>query len=359
MFGAWRQIEKPASISADMTIRGEPMDTNSLGEHFMASEYQKPIGSGFDRLSTARAVLEGIDLSGKKAIVTGGYSGIGVEATRALSEAGAMVTVPVRDRDKAVRELQGIENVTIADMDLGALASVEKFTADFRDENDQLDILMNNAGIMACPETRIGPDWEAQFATNHIGHFVLTSGLVPLLKKAGDRDGARVVSLSSTAHRRADIFWDDIHFKNGSYEKWNAYGQSKTANSLFAVELDRRLKRDGVRAFSVHPGGIVTPLQRYLEREEMVALGWLDKNGELAEAARALFKSAQAGAATGVWCATNPKLDGIGGVYCEDCDIAQLATPESMRFADVSPYAVDDASGNRLWDETEKMLTDK
>jgi len=322
----------------------------------MPNENQKPIESGFDRNSTARDVLANIDLAGKAAIITGGYSGLGLEATRAFSEAGAHVTVPARSRDKAEKSLAGIANVTIADMDLGDLTSVKKFTEGFSAENAKLDILINNAGIMACPETRIGQIWEAQFATNHLGHFVLTEGLTPLLKASGNKEGARVVSLSSTAHRRADIFWDDIHFSKGGYEKWNAYGQSKTANSLFAVELDRRLKSDGVRAFAVHPGGIMTPLQRHLEKEEMIALGWIDENGDVAEAARPFFKLPEAGAATSVWCATNSKLADIGGVYCEDCDVASLATPDSLRFFHVAPYAVDEAGAARLWEETEKML---
>ena len=322
----------------------------------MPRDLQKPLGSGFNNRSTARDVLQSVDVSGKQIIVTGGYSGIGLEAVKALSEAGAQVTVPVRNRVKADKTLASVANVTIADMDLGDLQSVRRFAEDFANTNQKLDVLINNAGIMACPEKHIGSNWESQFATNHIGHFVLVDGLLPLLKKAGQKEGARIISLSSTAHRVTDIRWDDIHFENGPYEKWTAYGQSKTANSLFAIELDKRHKSEGVRAFAVHPGGIMTPLQRHLDKIEMVALGWIDEAGEIAESAKNVFKSPEAGAATSVWCATSPSLDGYGGVYCEDCDIAQLAAPDGPRYFHVAGYAVDEVGADRLWTETEKMI---
>jgi NAD(P)-dependent dehydrogenase (short-subunit alcohol dehydrogenase family) len=206
---------------------------------------------------------------------------------------------------------------------------------------------------MACPETRTGPGWELQFATNHIGHFVLATALAPALKKA---KSARVVCLSSTGHKQSPIRWNDIHFTNEPYNKWVAYGQSKTANALFAVALDARMKADGVRAFAVHPGGIVTPLQRHLEKEEMMALGWLGPDGELSEAARKMFKTPEQGASTTVWAAVSPQLEGKGGVYCEDCNIAKLGGPNSPRYAEVQPYAVDPAEAERLWRETEAMI---
>lgn len=315
---------------------------------------QAPINSPFHGKSTAMEVIRGVDLSGKLAIVTGGYSGIGIETVRALRSAGAEIIVPARDAARAkdaLKEFGG--KVEVAPMDLADLASVRKFAAGFVASGRPLHLLINNAGVMACPETRVGKGWENQFATNHIGHFVLTNALSAALKAA---KGARVVALSSTGHKITPIRWGDIHFVKEPYNKWTAYGQSKTANSLFAVELDRRMKADGVRAFAVHPGGIVTPLQRHLGKEEMIALGWLGPDGELSETARKMFKTPEQGASTTVWAATSPALEGEGGVYCEDCNIAKLGGENSPRWAEVQPYAVDPEEGKRLWDETEKMI---
>lgn len=320
----------------------------------MAAGEQKPIGSGFGAKSSASEIMEGVDLAGKTAIVTGGYSGIGLETTRALAAAGAEIIVPVRNKEKAEANLADIgAKVETRQMDLGDLASVQNCAAEIAGNHDKIHLLINNAGIMACPETRLGADWEAQFATNHIGHFVFTNELAPYLKNA---DGARVVCLSSTAHRRSPIRWNDIHFHKTPYEKWDAYGQSKTANALFARELNRRMKGDGVNAFSVHPGGIMTPLQRHLETEEMIALGWLDEIGEMPPAVKAMFKTPEQGCSTTLWCATSAALDNYGGEYCEDCDIAQLASAESARYFHVDPWAADDEAATRLWDETERMV---
>ena len=320
----------------------------------MAAADQKSIDSGFSAKSTAAEVVKGVDLSGKSAIVTGGYSGIGVETVRALASAGAEVMVPARDVAKAKAALAGVAGrVNLAAMDLGDLASVEKFARDYAAGRKGLHLLVNNAGVMACPETRTAKDWELQFATNHIGHFALTAALLPLLRAAG---GARVVALSSTGHKISDIRWDDIHFRKGGYDKWVAYGQSKTANSLFAVGLDDREKGNGVRAFAVHPGGIMTPLQRHLQKEEMIALGWMDETGGVSERAKPFFKTPEQGAATAVWCATAKALDGKGGLFCEDCDVAELAGENEPRHRTVKGYAVDHASAARLWRETEAMI---
>lgn len=318
----------------------------------MAAGEQTPVGSGFGPKTTVAEVMGGVDFSGKVAVVTGGYSGIGLETTKALKGAGAEVVVPVRDRKKADAALAGLDAMTI-EMDLADLASVYECAADIGDSHDKIDLLINNAGVMACPETRVGPGWEMQFAVNHIGHFVLTKALTPYLKNAGK---ARVVCLSSVAHKRSPIRWDDINFSQEAYEKWTAYGQSKTANSLFARALNRRLSGDGVKAFSVHPGGIMTPLQRHLSREEMTALGWLDENGEMPDAVKAIFKTPEQGAATTLWCATSPLLEDRGGEYCEDCDIAQPMREDSPRWLHVAPWATDDEAAARLWDETEKMI---
>ncbi len=319
----------------------------------MSAGEQQPIGSGFGPKTEPDEIMADIDLAGKTAVVTGGYSGIGLETTRALIGAGAKVIVPVRSKTKAEEQLKeaGL-SVETGEMDLGDLNSVRKFANDVLAAHPQIDLLINNAGIMACPETRTGKDWEAQFATNHIGHFVLTNALEPALKK----NGARVVCLSSLAHKRSPIRWEDIHYRNGGYDKWEAYGQAKTANALFARDLNRRWSGDGVKAFSVHPGGIVTPLQRHLDQEEMIAMGWLDENGELSELAKNFFKTPAQGCTTTLWCAVSPALETHGGEYCEDCDIAQLATEDSPQYFHVAPHAVDNEAAARLWDETEKML---
>ncbi|GAA0956494.1 SDR family NAD(P)-dependent oxidoreductase [Kribbella koreensis] len=301
---------------------------------------QHKIGSGFGHGTKADEVLAGIDLSGKLALVTGGYSGIGIETTRALAKAGAQVVVPARRPDAAREALAEISGVEVGELDLADLASVQAFAAGFLDSGRSIDIQINNAAVMANPETRVGPGWESQFATNHLGHYALTNQLWPALAADG---GARVVSLSSSGHRRSDIRWDDPQFTQG-YEKWAAYGQAKTANSLFAVQLDALGKDSGVRAFAVHPGGILTPLQRHLQREEMVGFGWIDEEGNLARPD--LFKTPEGGASTSVWAATSPQLDGQGGVFCEDCEIAELSTDDAPG---VRPYAVDPASAARLW----------
>ena len=202
----------------------------------MALSDQTPLASGFHAKSTAMEVLNGIDLSGKTAIVTGGYSGLGLETVRALTAKGAAVIVPVRTPAKAADALASITgNVTTAPLDLGDLASVRDFTKGVIDTHDQIDILINNAGIMACPETRVGPGWESQFGVNHMGHFALTTALMPLLTKSD----ARVVALSSTGHKLSDIRWDDIQYDRDAYDKWQAYGQAKTANALFAPKSGR------------------------------------------------------------------------------------------------------------------------
>lgn len=321
----------------------------------MAASDQKPIGSGFGHRSTAREVLAGKDLSGRNYIVTGGYSGIGIETVRALAEAGASVTVPARAPEAAREALAGLERVEVAAMDLADLASVRAFADPWNASGRPLHGLVNNAGIMACPLRRVGPGWESQFAVCHLGHFELARRLEPSLKAAG---GARVVALSSTAHIMSDVHWDDPHFERHDYDKWQAYGQAKTADALFALGLDRRWAADGVRAFSVHPGGIFTPLQRHLPEAEMVALGWKNADGTLPERVAALFKTPEQGAATTIWALTSDRLDGMGGLYCEDCDVARLADASSQRYQHVRPWACDERKAARLWAMSEKMIAE-
>lgn len=307
---------------------------------------QSPISSGFGMRSEPADVLAGVDLTGKRVVITGGYSGLGLETTRALVGVGATVVAPARRPEHAAEVFAAerlADSVTVGTLDLADLDSVAAFAQTQLDDGTPIDIMIDNAAIMACPETRIGDGWEAQFATNHLGHFALVNRLWPLIAADG---GGRVVSLSSTGHKRSPIRWDDIHFATG-YEKWTAYGQAKTANSLFAVHLDRLGEPHGVRAFAVHPGGIMTPLQRYLPQEEMIEMGWIDADGNVNE----LFKTPTQGAATTLWCATSGRLDGIGGVYCENCDIAERTDLDSpfARFMGVDAHAIDPAEAERLW----------
>ncbi|MFI9596586.1 SDR family NAD(P)-dependent oxidoreductase [Nonomuraea sp. NPDC052265] len=299
---------------------------------------QHKIGSGFGARSTADEVLKGIDLTGRTALVTGGYSGLGLQTTRALSRAGAHVIVPARRPGAAEEALAGIDRVEVGELDLGDLDSVRRFADGFLATGRDLHIVIDNAGIMACPETRVGPGWEAQFATNHLGHYALVNRLWPAI----ERGGGRVVAVSSAGHRRSGIRWDDVMFEHG-YDKWQAYGQAKTANVLFAVHLDALAKNAGVRAFAVHPGGILTPLQRHLTKREMVEAGWIDEQGNQLNTS---FKTPEQGAATQVWAATSPQLDDMGGVYCEDCDIAEQAGGSG---GGVHSYATDPEQAARLW----------
>jgi NAD(P)-dependent dehydrogenase (short-subunit alcohol dehydrogenase family) len=322
----------------------------------MSRSDQVPTNSGFTGRSTGDEVLAGIDLTGRTAIVTGGYSGLGLETTRALARAGARVVVAVRTPEKAADSLDDIEGqVETAPLDLSELPSVRAFTDQMVQRLDRLDLLINNAGIMACPRARVGPGWESQFGVNHMGHFALTQGLLPLLRHA---DRPRVVCLSSGAHKRSDIRWDDIAYDRSPYDKWQAYGQAKTANALFANALSRRLRDDGGRAFAVHPGGIFTPLQRHLPTEEMIALGWLGEDGQPSEMARRGFKTPEQGCATTLWAATSALLDDTPGVYCEDCDIAEPTDPTSpmARYRGVDDHATSDESAERLWAISEDLL---
>ncbi|OUW88057.1 MAG: oxidoreductase [Gammaproteobacteria bacterium TMED226] len=323
----------------------------------MISDNQKPINSGFNSKSETSDILSEINLSDKVAIVTGGYSGIGLETTKGLVLAGAKVIIPAKRPEIAFKNLNGIVSQdNIIKMDLSDLNSVKEFTDNFKENFSKLDLLINNAGIMACPETRIGNNWESQFAVNHIGHFLLTNELMDMME---DVEGARFVSLSSSAHSLTGILWDDIHFQKTPYDKWMAYGQSKTACSLMAIEFNTRMKDKGVEGFAVHPGGIITPLQRHLEKEEMVALGWMDEDGSPSELAKNFFKSTSQGASTALWCATSPDLKGLGGVFCEDCDIAKRKSEvdESMqRYFGVADWAVNTDEGSRLWEATELMI---
>lgn len=297
-----------------------------------------PITTPFTAESTATEVVDGIDLTGRRAIVTGGASGIGIETARALAGAGAEVTLAVRNAEAGERtaaDITGSKQVLVARLDLADQASVAAFAAAW---DGPLDILINNAGIMASPLMRTPEGWEMQFATNHLGHFALATQLHGALAAAG---GARVVSVSSSAHLRSPVVFEDIHFLERPYEPWAAYGQSKTANVLFAVEATRRWAGDGITANSLMPGGIRTGLQRYVTDEE------LDRLRRQTGGGGASWKTPEQGAATSVLVATSPLLDGIGGRYFEDCNEAVLNQPGSRRG--VAAYALDPDDAALLW----------
>jgi NAD(P)-dependent dehydrogenase (short-subunit alcohol dehydrogenase family) len=311
---------------------------------------QHPIGSGFGATTTAAEVLRGIDLTGRLAIVTGGYSGIGLETTRALRDAGAHVVVPARRPDAARAALADLapdgDRLELDHLDLADQDSVRGFAERFLATGRTIDILIGSAGVMALPErTLVGPGWEAQFATNHLGHYALVNRLWPAIATGSAPGRGRVVSVSSAGHRYSGIRWDDPTFAHG-YDKWQAYGQAKTANILFAVHLDRLARGTGVRAFALHPGGILTPLQRHIPRDEQMARGYIDADGNRLTAG---FKTPEQGAATQVWAATSPRLDGLGGLYLEDCEVAEVVPGDTPRTRGVGPSAVDPDEAGRLW----------
>jgi NAD(P)-dependent dehydrogenase (short-subunit alcohol dehydrogenase family) len=329
----------------------------------LISPQQKPIGSGFTASSTAAEVIAGIDLTGKIALVTGGYAGLGLETTKVLSKAGATVLVPARNIEKARTALKGIKNVEVEEMDLIDPVSIDKFVRKFIATGHPLHILVNSAGIMALPELTLDErSYEYHFATNHLGHFQLTVGLWDALKRA---KGARVVSVSAWAHRLSEVIFTDPNFKNREYQPMLGYGQSKTANILFAVGVDERGKKDNIRAFSLHPGSIVaTDLGRNFSSEKLKAFGVIDEDGNPILDPERQLKTVEQGAATQVWCATHPKLQDIGGVYCENVEVADVvdlsegvnwADDDSTKLLGVMPYAVNKEKANYLWLMSEVM----
>ncbi|MEE4278098.1 MAG: oxidoreductase [Halieaceae bacterium] len=313
---------------------------------------QQPVASPFGERSTAMDVAADADLADRHVIVTGGYSGIGTETVRALAARGAQVIVGARRPDQAREVLAALDGaIEVVALDLLSPASIDAFAAEITKRIAALPLLINNAAVMACPLTRDERGYEFQFATNHLGHFQLTARLWPLLVAAEE---ARVVVLSSIGHRLNGLDVDDPNFEARDYDKWLAYGQAKSANALFALHLDSLGEAQGVRAFSVHPGGIRTPLQRHLSMEEQTAMGWYDEEGNLNPA----FKSVEEGAATTVWCATSPLLagmGGVGGVYCEDCNVALPADQARNRTSGVSAHVCDEALAEALWRRSEAL----
>jgi NAD(P)-dependent dehydrogenase (short-subunit alcohol dehydrogenase family) len=313
---------------------------------------QAPLNSGFGPATAAAEVIAGRDLSGKIAIVTGGYAGIGLETARALTSAGARVIVPARDMDRARQALAPISGAQPEPLDLLDPASIDAFADRFLSSGQPVHILVNNAGIMANPLTRDSRGFESQFSTNHLGHFRLTVRLWPALQQA---HGARVVSVSSRAHRISGVDFQDPNFERRPYDPWVAYGQSKTANVLFALKLDALGKDHNVRAFSLHPGGILTNLAKHMSPEQIRAQGAIDDEGRPVIDPSRGMKNVEQGAATSVWCATSPQLDGLGGLYCEDCDVAVMTTEFHPQSRGVWPWAVDAESADRLWILSERL----
>ncbi len=307
----------------------------------------------FGEQSTTDEVLEGIDLTGKVAIVTGASGGLGEETARALAAKGASVTIAARDMARAektaagIRESTGNHQVDVGEMELDKPDSVRAFASDWLSKHNELNLLINNAGVMACPLSRTPEGWEMQFATNHLGHFLLTCLLSPALVKGAP---ARVVNLSSGGHNFAPVDFDDIHFNEREYQKFVSYGQSKTANILFSIELDNRLKDRGVRANAVHPGVIMTDLGRHMSQEDIDSL----MNNRPEGSPPMTMKEIPQGAATSVWMASAPELEGVGGQYAQDC---QLVAPDADAGAGGwAAWAQGDENAARLWKMSEEML---
>jgi len=305
---------------------------------------------GFE--STASEVVAGLDLSSLSAVVTGASGGLGAESARALAEGGARVTLAARDTAKAesvaeeIRKSTGNSRIDVLPLDLTRPASIHAFAEAFRARHERLSTLLNNAGVMACPLERTEKGWELQFGTNHLGHFLLTALLAPQLVASAP---SRVVNVSSRGHRFSDVVWDDIHFERRPYDKWEAYGQSKTANVLFSVGLDARLAGLGVRSNALHPGGIMTELGRHLQKSDIDELMARAPGGKME------WKQVPQGAATSVWACTAPELEGKGGFYLDDCQIAAPRTGEDDPGG-YAPWARDPDSADRLWLVSEETL---
>lgn len=299
--------------------------------------------------TTTDEALKGIDLTGKRILVTGASAGLGVETMRSLQARGAHVVGAARDLAKAKRALDaaGVTGYDLVEVDLASLASVRKAADRLVADGNPFDVIIANAGVMACPESKTADGFETQFGTNHLGHFVFVNKLVPLLKS-----GARVVILSSAGHRFSDVDLEDPNFEKTPYHPFVAYGRSKTANVLYAAGLDRRLKDRGIRVNAVHPGVIQTELGRHMTPDLIKQM----TGGAGASALR--FKSIPQGAATSVWSGITASAEDVGGRYCEDCHVADITDDPTAR-AGVRAYAVDPARADALWTKSEAMVGER
>ncbi|MGH0037937.1 MAG: oxidoreductase [Myxococcota bacterium] len=306
----------------------------------------------FGHDTTTDEVLEGLDLAGRLALVTGGSGGLGAETARALASRGARVVITARDLARgeaaaqAVRASTGNQDVRVEELELASLSSIRAFAERFLDRHDALPILVNNAGVMACPFGKTTDGFELQFGTNHLGHFLMTGLLAPALLRGAP---ARVVCVSSRGHQQSPVVFDDIQFERRPYDKWLAYGQSKTANILFAVELERRLGERGVHAHAVHPGVIPTDLARHMAPEDYEHIR------KRAPGGRMQLKTVESGAATAVYAATAPELEGRGGLYLEDCHVAEVDDSETAAGG-VRSYALAPEAAERLWSISEAYV---
>jgi len=304
----------------------------------------------FSQQSTTEDVIAGIDLQGKTAVVTGASAGLGIETAKTLAGAGARVVMVARDLAKlevavtGIREQQADAQLETLQMDLADMSSVRAAAADLLQRFPKVDLLINNAGVMACPLARTADGFELQFGTNHLGHFLFSCLIAPALLAAAP---SRVVNLSSTGHKFGTVDFEDPNYQNRDYEKWSAYGQSKTANALFSVALNNRLSARGVTANAVHPGVIITELGRHLSPADIEAFS--SESGDKMQE----FKSIPAGAATSVWAATSAELAGRGGLYLEDC---QVGLPESGGNTGYSSYALDAVTADKLWTLSEQLV---
>ncbi|MDD3361739.1 MAG: SDR family NAD(P)-dependent oxidoreductase [Hespellia sp.] len=324
----------------------------------MISNLQRPIKNEFDIHTTAEEVIQGYDMNGKTVIITGGYSGIGLEITRVMTKAGATVVVPARTQTKAIENLKGFDQVEVEILDLMDSGSIDQFADEFLDSGRTLDILILCAGIMYTPLRRDSRGYESQFSTDYLGHYQLSARLWPALKKARD---ARVISVSSLAHRLGGIHFDDPNYLEHKYDKFDAYAQAKTANALFAIGLDERAKKYGVRSYAVHPGCVpTTDLTRDIPMEERVARPVIGQDGKpVADEQMIEFKTIPEGAATLVWCAVSKELKKIGGVYCENCNIAELVADDYPQRNGVRRWAVDTRNADQLWKLSEELTNIK
>lgn len=316
--------------------------------------------------STADEVLADIDLGGTTAVVTGASGGLGLETARALASRGARVVLAARDADRTAAAIATVRSVVPgADVsplmiDLGSLAGVETAAEKLLETMSTIDLLINNAGVMASPFSHTADGFELQFGTNHLGHFLFTNLLAPAVLGAGANGRARVVNLSSAGHSMGDVDFDDPNFERRPYDPWKSYGQAKSANILFSVGLDARWAAAGVRSFAVHPGGIHTDLGRHLTPDTIsflqTRLAAAAEANERSGAPGFQWKTIPQGAATTVWAATAPELDGIGGRYCEDCGLAEVRAEGASASGQVSAAAVDPANAERLWELSERLV---
>ncbi|HEY2658943.1 MAG TPA: SDR family NAD(P)-dependent oxidoreductase [Caulobacteraceae bacterium] len=313
----------------------------------------------FGAQSTTDEVLDGVDLRGKRILVTGASAGLGVETTRVLAAHGAQVVGAVRDLDKgraatapAREQAADGGGLELVQLDLASLASVRACADALVAAGQPFDVVIANAGVMACPKGVTADGFETQFGVNHLGHFVLVNRIASLLKS-----GSRLVNLSSAGHRFSDVDLDDPNFEHTPYTEFGAYGRSKTANALFAVEFDRRRKGGGVRAAAVHPGGIQTELGRHMTAEitqQMITAINASQRG----ASAFQWKTIPQGAATSIWAAIVAPAEVVGGHYCEDCHVAEIEADPAVRGG-VQPYAIDPARAQALWAKSEAMVGER